>query len=133
MCFRRCWSFTAGPGCGEQVGCRADHGSNSQSEVTSRCLRSIGFAPRNVFPAQVHDVKAAVRCIKTNAKKYQVDPDRIGAIGFSAGGHLALMLGLTGPERRARGGRVRWSPRQPGQGRGELLWSDRPGGQGHSG
>jgi acetyl esterase/lipase len=55
------------------------------------------FCPKNVFPAQVHDVKAAVRFIKTNAKKYQVDPDRIGAIGFSAGGHLALMLGVTGP------------------------------------
>jgi acetyl esterase/lipase len=55
------------------------------------------FCPKNAFPAQVHDVKAAVRFIKANAKKYQVDPDRIGAIGFSAGGHLALMLGLTGP------------------------------------
>ena len=55
------------------------------------------FCPKNVFPAQVHDVKAAVRYIKANAKKYQVDPERIGAIGFSAGGHLALMLGVTGP------------------------------------
>lgn len=55
------------------------------------------LTPKSVFPAQVHDVKAAVRFIKTNAKKYQIDPDRIGAIGFSAGGHLALMLGVTGP------------------------------------
>jgi acetyl esterase/lipase len=55
------------------------------------------FCPKETFPAQVHDVKAAVRWIKTNAKKYQVDPERIGAMGFSAGGHLALMLGLTGP------------------------------------
>ena len=56
------------------------------------------FCPKETFPAQVHDVKAAVRWIKTNAKKYQVDPERIGAMGFSAGGHLALMLGLTGPK-----------------------------------
>jgi acetyl esterase/lipase len=49
------------------------------------------------FPAQVHDVKAAVRWIKSNAKKYRVDPQRCGAIGFSAGGHLALLLGVTGP------------------------------------
>jgi acetyl esterase/lipase len=56
------------------------------------------FCPKEVFPAQVHDVKAAVRWIKTNAKKYRIDPDRIGAMGFSAGGHLALMLGVTGPE-----------------------------------
>ncbi|MGP0066902.1 MAG: alpha/beta hydrolase fold domain-containing protein [Isosphaeraceae bacterium] len=55
------------------------------------------FCPKEVFPAQVQDVKAAVRWIKSNAKKYRVDPDRVGAMGFSAGGHLALMLGVTGP------------------------------------
>jgi acetyl esterase/lipase len=55
------------------------------------------FCPKDSFPAQVHDVKAAVRFIKANAGKYGVDPDRVGAMGFSAGGHLALMLGLTGP------------------------------------
>jgi acetyl esterase/lipase len=54
------------------------------------------FCPKDPFPAQVHDVKAAVRWTRLNAKKYHIDPDRIGAIGFSAGGHLALMLGLTG-------------------------------------
>jgi acetyl esterase/lipase len=53
------------------------------------------FCPKDAFPAQVHDVKAAVRWVKTNASTYQIDPDRIGAMGFSAGGHLALMLGLT--------------------------------------
>jgi acetyl esterase/lipase len=56
------------------------------------------LCPKEVFPAQVHDVKAAVRWTKVNAKKYRIDPDRIGAIGFSAGGHLALMLGVTGPD-----------------------------------
>ena len=55
------------------------------------------LSPKHEFPAQVHDVKAAVRYIKSNAKKYQIDPDRVGAMGFSAGGHLALMLGVTGP------------------------------------
>lgn len=47
------------------------------------------------FPAQVHDVKCAVRWLRANAAKYKVDPDRIGATGGSAGGHLSLMLGLT--------------------------------------
>ena len=89
------------------------------------------LTPRNVFPAQVHDVKAAVRYLKTNAKKYQIDPDRIGAIGFSAGGHLALMLGVTGQRMGSRGS-GRWSPRQPRQRRGELFRSDRPDGEGHS-
>jgi acetyl esterase/lipase len=55
------------------------------------------LCPQETFPAQVHDVKAAVRWLKANAKPYQVDPDHIGAVGFSAGGHLALMLGVTGP------------------------------------
>lgn len=53
------------------------------------------FCPEHTFPAQVHDVKAAVRWLRANAETYGVDPDRIGAVGFSAGGHLALMLGLT--------------------------------------
>jgi acetyl esterase/lipase len=56
------------------------------------------LCPRETFPVQVHDVKAAVRWMKTNASKYRIDPNRIGAIGFSAGGHLAMMLGVTGPE-----------------------------------
>lgn len=55
------------------------------------------FCPKDPFPAQVHDVKAAVRWVKSHAGTYHVDRDRVGAVGFSAGGHLALMLGLTGP------------------------------------
>ncbi|MEW4566590.1 alpha/beta hydrolase [Tautonia sp. JC769] len=55
------------------------------------------FCPEHTFPAQIHDVKAAVRWLRSNAETYGVDPDRIGAVGFSAGGHLALMLGLTDP------------------------------------
>ena len=55
------------------------------------------FCPQEVFPAQVHDVKAAVRWMKVHAKERRIDPEHIGATGFSAGGHLALMLGVTGP------------------------------------
>jgi acetyl esterase/lipase len=53
------------------------------------------LAPRNQFPAAVHDVKAAVRFLRANATKYGIDPGHIGALGGSAGGHLVLMLGLT--------------------------------------
>ncbi|MDR3639431.1 MAG: alpha/beta hydrolase [Isosphaeraceae bacterium] len=56
------------------------------------------FCPKETFPAQVHDLKAAVRFVKSHAKDYQLDPDRVGAMGFSAGAHLAMMLGVTGPE-----------------------------------
>jgi acetyl esterase/lipase len=53
------------------------------------------FCPKEPFPAQVEDVKAAVRWVKNHAKEYNIDPERVGAMGFSAGGHLAMMLGLT--------------------------------------
>lgn len=54
---------------------------------------SYQFAPKHPFPAQVEDCKAAVRWLRANAEKYRVNPDKIGAVGFSAGGHLACMLG----------------------------------------
>jgi acetyl esterase/lipase len=50
---------------------------------------------KHPFPAQIHDVKCAVRWLRANARKYKINPDRIGVVGFSAGGHLALLLGLT--------------------------------------
>jgi acetyl esterase/lipase len=55
---------------------------------------SYRFAPKHRFPAQIEDVKAAVRYLRANAKEYHIDPDRIGATGVSAGGHLSMMLGL---------------------------------------
>ena len=47
------------------------------------------------FPAQIEDCKCAVRWMRGNAEKYHIDPKRIGALGGSAGAHLALLLGLT--------------------------------------
>jgi len=53
------------------------------------------LVPTARFPAQVEDCKAAVRWLRANAQKYRVDTERIGVVGFSAGGHLAAMLGVT--------------------------------------
>jgi acetyl esterase/lipase len=53
------------------------------------------LAPAAPFPAAVHDVKAAVRYLRANAVRLDIDPSRIGVTGGSAGGHLALFLGLT--------------------------------------
>lgn len=50
------------------------------------------------FPAAIEDCKQAVRWLRAHAKDYNVDPDRIGAIGGSAGGHLSAMLAVTRPE-----------------------------------
>ena len=51
------------------------------------------LTPDGVFPSCVEDAKCSVRWMRANAKEYGVDPDRIAAYGFSAGGHLAAMLG----------------------------------------
>ena len=47
------------------------------------------------FPAQIEDVKAAIRFLRKNAALYQVDPDRVAVMGESAGGHLAALAGTT--------------------------------------
>lgn len=46
------------------------------------------------FPAMIEDVKCAVRHLRAHASEYNLDPERIGAAGASAGGHLAALLGL---------------------------------------
>lgn len=51
--------------------------------------------PKYSFPAQIHDGKCAIRWVRANANHYTIDPNRIGVVGFSAGGNIALMLGLT--------------------------------------
>lgn len=56
------------------------------------------LTPAHRFPAQAEDVKCAVRFLRANAKKYAIDPARVGALGDSAGGHLALLLGLMDPK-----------------------------------
>ncbi len=50
------------------------------------------------FPAQIEDCKAAVRWLRANADKYGIRRDRIGAVGFSAGAHLACLLGAADNE-----------------------------------
>lgn len=66
------------------------------------------------FPAEVDDVQAAVHWVRSHAGEYGVDPARIGALGESAGGHLAAMLATLGSGALDDGARVRvgaaWSP-----------------------
>jgi acetyl esterase/lipase len=54
------------------------------------------LAPAAPFPAAIYDVKAAVRYLRANATRLGIDPSKIGVMGSSAGGHLALFLGVTG-------------------------------------
>lgn len=52
------------------------------------------------FPGQLEDAKAAVRYLRANADRFQADPNRFVAMGESAGGHLASMLGVTNGRRK---------------------------------
>ncbi len=52
-----------------------------------------------VFPAQLTDVKSAVRFLRAHAKAFCIDPDRIYAMGESAGGTMASLLGVTGGQK----------------------------------
>jgi acetyl esterase/lipase len=55
------------------------------------------------FPAQIQDCKGAIRWLRANAKKYQLDSDHIGVWGASAGGHLVALLGSSGDVKELEG------------------------------
>jgi len=51
-------------------------------------------APRDVFPAAIADVRCALRTLRRRAADYHIAPEKVAALGYSAGGHLASMLGV---------------------------------------
>jgi acetyl esterase/lipase len=61
-------------------------------------VASIGYrlSQHAIFPAQIEDCKAAIRYLRANAQKYNLDPNRFAVWGWSAGGHLAALVGTTG-------------------------------------
>jgi acetyl esterase/lipase len=70
-------------------------------------LASLGFVvvsidyrlgPDEPWPAQIEDVKCAIRYLRANAHGLNINPDAIGAWGHSAGGHLVALLGMAGPD-----------------------------------
>jgi acetyl esterase/lipase len=82
--------------------------AGSKENPPARQFTSLGFAVASInyrlsqhaiFPAQIEDCKAAIRFLRANAKKYNLDPTRIGVWGASAGGHLVAMLGTTGDDK----------------------------------
>ena len=95
---------------------------------------TVGYrlAPQHPFPAQVEDVKCAVRYLRAHADRYGIDARRVGAMGFSAGAHLSMMLGTMGKDDGLEG-EGGW-PDQPSQvqavvaffGPTDLLASDIP-------
>jgi acetyl esterase/lipase len=103
------------------------HGGGWRSGSKDKCfltwLTDYGYAvasisyrltDRAVFPAQIHDCKAAVRWLRANAEKYGYRADKIAVAGSSAGGHLAALMGTSGDVKQlegAVGGNLRQSSR----------------------
>ena len=103
------------------------HGGGWKNGSKDQCLPArLGFPQRGyavasvgyrlsgdaTFPAQIEDCKAAVRWLRANARKYNLDSDHIGAWGSSAGGHLVNLLGVTGGTRDFDGhGNLKFSSR----------------------
>jgi len=87
-------------------------GDKSSAAIRANALMQLGFVVVGVnyrlsqhalFPAQIHDCKAAIRHLRANAATYGIDPARIGAWGPSAGGHLVALLGTSAGVPEAEG------------------------------
>ncbi len=83
--------------------------TGSRQDFPGRPLVARGYAVASLgyrlsqdatYPAQIEDVKAAVRWLRAHAGEYGIDPARVAAWGASAGGHLVALLGTTGQDRR---------------------------------
>lgn len=79
-------------------------GNRTQHQPLAQRLADMGYAcftpeyrlsTEALYPAGVHDLKAALRYLKANAKKYNIDTAKVAVLGFSAGGQLAALLGTT--------------------------------------
>jgi len=80
-------------------------GGRSSHEKMAQALAARGYVAATIsyrlsgeamFPAAIHDCKAAVRYLRANADELGVDSDHIGAMGLSAGGHLTALLAISG-------------------------------------
>ena len=65
---------------------------------TGYIVASINYrlSQQAIYPAQIYDCKAAIRWLRANAAEYDIDPERVGVWGSSAGGHLVALLGTSG-------------------------------------
>lgn len=80
------------------------HGDKSEAAMFASGLNSMGYLvvslnyrlyPPATFPAMIEDVKCGIRALRAHAAEFNLDPNRIGAMGASAGGHLVSLLGTT--------------------------------------
>ncbi len=87
-------------------------GMDYTKKVLIKPLVDAGFAVASInhrsssdalFPAQIHDVKAAIRFLRANEKKYNLDGSFVGITGDSSGGHLAALAGTTSFNKKMEG------------------------------
>jgi acetyl esterase/lipase len=74
-----------------------EHGYIGVTVDCSSTVENMYHIPQGIFPEQIYDAKSAIRFLRANANKYDIDPQRIGVVGFSSGANLALMLAFTRP------------------------------------
>ena len=93
-------------GGGWAKGTRRNHGTIAQALAARGYVAatiSYRLSGEAQFPAHIQDCKAAVRFLRSNAKKYGIDSENIGAIGLSAGGHLTALLATSGGVKELEG------------------------------
>ena len=91
------WVHGGGWKNGSKANCRAEYLAEHGFAVASINYRLTHEA---IWPAQINDCRESVRWLRSNAKKYNLDPKNIGAWGSSAGGHLVALMGtLPVPEK----------------------------------
>lgn len=80
------------------------HGDKSEAALFAHGMTSLGYLvvsinyrlyPPANWPAMIEDVKCAIRSLRARAGEYNIDPNRIAAMGTSAGGHLVSLLGTS--------------------------------------
>lgn len=87
-------------------------GDRSQHYPLAQRLTELGYvcitpeyrlSTEALYPAAIHDLKAALNWIYANAKEYNIDTTKIAALGFSAGGELAAFVGVTNNNKKFQG------------------------------
>jgi len=89
--------FSAEQGVSKSMRTKGRFGTLIDSGFTMFFVRH-GSSPYFTVPEIIDDCRRAVRHIRMNATDYDIDPDRIGVFGASAGGHLSLLLATTGAD-----------------------------------
>lgn len=82
------------------------HGDKAEAAMFARGMSAQGYVvisvnyrlyPAGRYPAMIEDVKCAIRSLRAHAGEYNLDPNRVGAVGVSAGGHLVSLIGTSDP------------------------------------